>query len=117
MDKLLISSSGDNMDAGISDHFAHSAHFLVVNTLIMDYDVFPGVSENNESTGINRFAEMGITKLLTGDIDRNDYEEAISAGMDVYLCPGMTLREAIRKVSNEEIEILERVNLKDNNQS
>lgn len=112
MEKYLIASSGDNLDSKISARFGHAACFILVDPQSMEYEVYPGVSANEKSPSLARFINLGITKILCGNIGPSTFSEAQANRMNVYLCRKMSVREAVTKVANEEISPLDEPTLK-----
>ena len=113
MEKYLVASSGDTLDSKVSGRFGHSAYFLVVDPQNMEFDVYPGVGKDEYMPGIERFVNMGIKKVIVGNIGPSAYNEVTSAGCRVFLCRNMPVREAIMKVKNNEVQVLKEPTLKE----
>lgn len=112
MEKYLVASSGDTLDSKVSGRFGHSAYFLVVNPDNMEFDAFQGIG-NAEFQIIGRFINLGVKKIITGNIGPSAYYEVTSAGCEVYLCRNMPVLEAVKKVANGDIPLLQEPTLKD----
>jgi len=112
MEKYLIASSGDNLDSKISARFGHAAYFISVDPQSMEYEVYPGVSANEKSPSLARFINLGINKILCGNIGPSTFYEAQANRMNVYLCRKMNVQEAVTKVANKEISPLDEPTLK-----
>lgn len=112
MEKYLVASSGDTLDSKVSGRFGHSGYFLVIDPQTMEFKVFPGISNDEYMQGIGRFVNLGIKKVIVGNIGPAAYNEVISAGCIVYLCRNMSVREAIKKVEDGEISLLKEPTLK-----
>ncbi|MBN2213573.1 MAG: NifB/NifX family molybdenum-iron cluster-binding protein [Bacteroidales bacterium] len=111
MEKYLIASAGDTLDSKVSGRFGHSGYFLVVNPQNMEFDAFPGIG-NDESQGIGRFINLGIKKVIVGNIGPSAYNEVTSSGCKVYLCRNMSVLEAIKKVESGSVQVLKEPTLK-----
>jgi len=112
MEKYLIASSGDNLDSKISSRFGHAAYFIVIDPQSMKYEVYPGVSANEKSPSLARFINLGIKKILCGNIGPSTFYEAQANSMNVYLCRKMSVREAITQEANGEISPIDEPTLK-----
>jgi predicted Fe-Mo cluster-binding NifX family protein len=113
MEKYLVASSGDTLDSKVSGRFGHSAYFLIIDPQTMEFKIFPGIGKDEYMQGIGKFVNLGIKKVITGNIGPSAYSEAISSGCKVYLCRNMPVREAIKKVENGDIPVLEEPTLKE----
>ncbi|MFW6103687.1 MAG: NifB/NifX family molybdenum-iron cluster-binding protein, partial [Bacteroidota bacterium] len=79
----------------------------------LDYEVYPGVEPDQEKPDIGSFMKQDISKLIVGNIGPSAFNEAISFGLNVYLCRKMTVREATNKVYNNEISPMQEPTLKE----
>jgi predicted Fe-Mo cluster-binding NifX family protein len=112
MEKYLVASSGSTIDSKVSGRFGHAAYFLVVDPENMTFDAFPGIG-NGEFQIIGKFINLGINKVIVGNIGPSSYEELSSAGCKVYLCRNMTVLEAVKKVAKGDIPVLQEPTLKE----
>ncbi len=112
MEKYLIASSGDTLDSKVSGRFGHSDYFLIIDPLTMEFEAFTGVSKD-EVQNIGKFITPAIKKVIVGNIGPSLYSEVLSYGCKVYLCRNMSVNEAVRKVKNDEIQVLKEPTLKD----
>jgi predicted Fe-Mo cluster-binding NifX family protein len=112
MEKYLVASSGSTLDSKVSGRFGHAAYFLVVDPENMTFDAFPGIG-NGEFQIIEKFINLGINKVIVGNIGPSSYEELSSAGCKVYLCRNMTVLEAVKKVAKGDIPVLQEPTLKE----
>jgi len=112
MEKYLIASSGSTLDSKVSGRFGHSDYFLIVDPRSMEYEAFPGVS-NYEDQSIRKCVITDIKKVIVGNIGPALFNEVTAYGCKVYLCRNMPVQEAIKKVRNGEIPILQGPTLKE----
>jgi len=112
MEKYLVTSSGDTLDSKVSGRFGHSGYFLVIDPQTMKFEAFPGISKD-EYQNIGRFINLGIKKVIVGNIGPSAYNEVISFGCTVYLCRNMLVREAVKKVADGDVPVLKEPTLKD----
>ena len=113
MVKYLVASSGDHLDSKISGRFGHAKYFIVIDPQSMNYEVFPGVQPKEKMPGIESFMKFGINKVIVGNMGPSAFNKATRYGLSVYLCRQMTIREAVKKVHNEEIPPLKEPTLKE----
>ncbi|MBN1144206.1 MAG: NifB/NifX family molybdenum-iron cluster-binding protein [Bacteroidales bacterium] len=112
MEKILVASSGNTLDAKVSGRFGHAAYFLVVNPATMSYEAFQGVAQD-ESPEVRRYIQTGINKVIVGNIGPANYDELRAYGCKVYLCRNMQVDEAVQKVYRGEIQPMDAPTLKD----
>ena len=74
MEKYLVASSGDTLDSKVSGRLGHSGYFLVIDSQTMEFEAFPGIS-NDEYQHIGRFINLGIKKVIVGNIGPSAYSE------------------------------------------
>jgi predicted Fe-Mo cluster-binding NifX family protein len=113
MEKYLIASSGDTLDSKVSGRFGHSAYFLIIDPQTMEFKIFPGIGKEQYMQGIGKFINLGIKKVITGNIGPSAYSEVVSSGCTVYLCRNMPVREAVKKVENGDVPALNEPTLKE----
>jgi predicted Fe-Mo cluster-binding NifX family protein len=106
MERYLVASAGDTLEAKVSGRFGHSRCFIVINPQTMEFEVYPGVGKDDEFHGIGRFTNLGIKKVIVGNIGPTAYDQVTSSGYIVYLCRNMTVSEAIKKVENGDVPVL-----------
>jgi len=113
MEKYLVASSGDTLDSKVSGRFGHSKYFLIIDPQTMKFEAFRGISNDEYMQGTGRFVNMGIKKVIVGNIGPSAYKEVISSGCTVYLCRNISVREAIKKVENGDVPLLKEPTLKE----
>ncbi len=111
MEKYLVASSGDTLDSKVSGRFGHSGYFLIIDPLTMEFEIVMGVSKD-EDQKIGKFITPAIKKVIVGNIGPSSYSEALSYGCKVYLCRNMSVNEAVRKVSKDEVPELKEPTIK-----
>jgi len=113
MEKYLVASSGDTLDSKVSGRFGHSGYFLIIDPQTMEFKVFKGIGKDEYMQGIGKFVNLGIKKVITGNIGPSAYNDVISSGCTVYICRNMTVREAVKKVENGDVPVLNEATLKE----
>jgi predicted Fe-Mo cluster-binding NifX family protein len=113
MEKYLIASSGDTLDSKVSGRFGHSPYFLVINPQTMELKVFQGIGKDEYMQGIGKFVNMGIKKVIVGNIGPSAYNEVAASGCAVYICRNMPVREAVKKVENGDVPELKEPTIKE----
>jgi predicted Fe-Mo cluster-binding NifX family protein len=112
MEKYLVASSGDTLDSKVSGRFGHSAYFLIIDPQTMEFKIFSGIGKDEYMQGIGKFVNLGIKKVITGNIGPSAYNDVISSGCKVYICRNMPVREAVKKVENGDVPVLQEPTLK-----
>ncbi|HER07617.1 MAG TPA: hypothetical protein ENO20_01795, partial [Bacteroides sp.] len=112
MEKYLVASSGDSLDSNVSKRFGHSGYFLIVDPDNMEFQAFPGVSDE-ESQPVGALLHMGIKKVIVGNIGPSAYNDIKSSGGAVFLCRNMSVLEAVKKVQRGDVPEMKEPTLKD----
>ncbi|MBN2761966.1 MAG: hypothetical protein JXR41_02660, partial [Bacteroidales bacterium] len=86
MEKYLVASSGDTVDAKVSGRFGHAVFFLVVDPLTMEYKAFPGIQADESGLNIKQFITRDIKKVIVGNIGPSSFDEMVSSGFILYQC-------------------------------
>ena len=101
--KYLIAAAGADLEAKVDKRFGHPAYHLIVEAETMEFEVYPGLSENAPFKRAKRFADFGIVGVITGNMGPNAFQEFKGQGFPVYICRGMTVREAVEKAASGQI--------------
>lgn len=104
--KYLIATDGTDLEAKIAKRFGHSAYFMVVDPESEEFEVFAGVGHDEPAHGIGRFQDSGIERVILGNVGPEAFKDLQNAGWPAFLCRNMTVREALEKVKNGELEPL-----------
>jgi predicted Fe-Mo cluster-binding NifX family protein len=113
MEKYLVASSGDTLDAKVSGRFGHAVYFIVVDPLTMEFKAFPGIQADESGLNIKQFITRDIKRVIVGNIGPSSFDEMVSSGYTLYLCRNMTVYQAVEKVRNGDVEPLKYPTLKD----
>jgi predicted Fe-Mo cluster-binding NifX family protein len=113
MEKYLVASSGDTLDSKVSGRYGHSLYFLIIDPQTMEFKVFPGIDKDEYMQGVRKFVNLGIKKVITGNIGPSAYNDVISSGCTVYICRNMPVCAAVIKVKNGDVPVLKEPTLKE----
>ncbi len=97
--KLCVTSTGQDLDAGIEEHFGKADYFLIVNTGTMEVLAVPNTAHTpGRGTGAEAaqlVLDNGTDAVLTGVIGPNAFN-ALKVGLvDIY--EGATAQETVRE--------------------
>jgi predicted Fe-Mo cluster-binding NifX family protein len=97
--KIAISSSGKDLDSQIDPRFGRCAHFIILETDDMRFDVFDNENINmSGGVGIQSasfVASKGVKAVLTGNCGPKAMQTLIAGGIEVFVGQTGTVREAI----------------------
>ncbi len=110
--KYLVSAEAPDLDAKVHKRFGGATYHLVIDSETMEYIVLTGKAEDEQSHGISRFANLGVEYVLTGNVGPHAFEDFTSAGISVFPCRAMTVREAVEKVKSGSIPKLDSPTMK-----
>ncbi|HDO19669.1 MAG TPA: dinitrogenase iron-molybdenum cofactor biosynthesis protein [Thermoplasmatales archaeon] len=105
--KIVVTSSGRDMDSPVDYRFGRCPYFLIVDTDDMSFEVIPNEAANEfGGAGIKaaqNIIKLGAEALITGNIGPNAYQVLSSAGIRIFAGPEGTVRDAIESFKNNEL--------------
>ena len=104
--KLLIAAESAGLDAKIAKRFGHAPCYLILDTGQLDFTVVDGPAEDEPSYDFNRFAGKNIDGVILGNIGPQAFMNLQNLGWSIYSCIGSTVREAVQKVCDKEVDSL-----------
>ena len=110
--KYLVAANAANLDAKVHKRFGYADDFLVVDPETLEYVAYPGVGHNEPLHGIGKLQKEGIERVIVGNIGPEAFQDVKGAGWEVYLCRGMTVREAVEKVHSGQFIPIEKPTMK-----
>lgn len=106
--KVIVTSTGKNLDAKVDYRFGRSPYFILVDTENFSFESIPNeASSEFGGAGVKaaqKIIETGAEALITGDIGPNAYQVLSSAGIKMYQANDLTIKEAIEKLKNNELK-------------
>ena len=115
--KIAASSSGNNLESPIDPRFGRCAYFLIVDTDNMSFEAF-----DNESIALGGgagiqaaqfVASKGAKAILTGNVGPNAVKTLGAAGVEVFVGQNGTVREAVERYNNGNLESTRKATVKD----
>lgn len=110
--KYLIAASAPSLDAKIAKRFGHAPYYLLLDPETYDFVAIEGPGSDAPSYRIGRFAGKGVDRVLLGNVGPQAFNSLASAGWSVYSCIGVSVREAVDRVRNGAVPILEAPTMK-----
>jgi predicted Fe-Mo cluster-binding NifX family protein len=105
--KVVVSSSGNDLDSHIDPRFGRCAYFLIVETDDMRFEAFD--NENlvlGSGAGIQSaqfVVSKGAKAVITGNCGPNAMRALIAGGTEVFVGQSGTVREAVKRYINNEL--------------
>ena len=98
--KIVVTANGDTLDAPLSPIFGRCPTYIFVETDDLQYEAVsnPAISAAG-GAGIQAaqfIAQRGVEAVLTGNVGPNAFGVLRSAGVQVYLASGGSVRDAIQ---------------------
>jgi len=106
--KIAISSSGKDLNSQIDPRFGRCAHFLIIETDDMGFEVF-----NNENISLGGgagiqsaqfVASKGAKAVITGNCGPNAVRTLSAAGVKLYTGQAGTVMDALERHKNGELK-------------
>ena len=105
--KIVITSTGENLDSEVDRRFGRCKYFLLVETDSMEFE-----SISNESVmasggaGIKAaqtIANTGAKAVVTGNVGPNAFQTLTAAGLKIFTGASGTVKESIEKYKNGQL--------------
>ncbi|SLM29709.1 conserved hypothetical protein [Desulfamplus magnetovallimortis] len=114
--KVAISSSGTTLDSALDPRFGRAANFLIVDTDTMEVEVKENTQNLNlpQGAGIQAgktVAESGAQAVITGNCGPKAFNVLQMAGIKVVTGIQGTVKEAIEKFKQDELEFSQAPNV------
>ncbi len=97
--KIVVSSTGDNIDSDVDPRFGRCINFLIVDTDTMQLEVVGNSgAQSAHGAGIGaaqRVASLNVDAILTGHVGPNAHMALSKTGIKVYTGAKGTVRDAI----------------------
>jgi len=114
--KIAVSATDKNLDANVDQRFGRCRYFLIVDPESMDYKAVSnessmasgGAGIKAAETVVNNGAEI----LITGNIGPNAHRTLSAGGVKIYTGARGTIKDAIKKYKNNELNETENPNVK-----
>lgn len=101
--KYLLTLDGESLDEKVARRFGHATCYLVADTDSSTSAVFHGDVEQMDHHGLDRFAEMGLAGVITGNVGPHAWEDMQARGLQVFIARGQTGRAALAAVATGQI--------------
>lgn len=105
--KIVVSSSGKDLDSLIDPRFGRCPYFLMVETDDMSFEVFDNQSmASGGGAGIQSaqfISSKGAKAVITGNCGPNAVKTLTAAGIEVFLENTGIVREVLKKYKNGEL--------------
>lgn len=106
--KVLVSSTGDSLDAEVSPIFGRCPFFILVDTDTMQVTALPNAAINaSGGAGIqaSQFViQQGAQVVLSGNLGPNAMQVLQAAGIPFYPVSGGTVREAVEAYKSGQLQ-------------
>ena len=106
--KLVVTSTGANLDSPIDPRFGRAQHLLLVETDGMTFEAIDNPSvQASGGAGVQTaqiVATMGASAVLTGNVGPNAYYALSAAGLKVHVGAAGTVRQSIEAYLRGELQ-------------
>ena len=109
--KIVISSTGEDLNAQVDPRFGRCQYFLIVDTDTMNYKSISNESAmSSGGAGIQaaqNVAKTGAEIVLTGNMGPNAFQTLSAAEIKVFTGANGTIKEVIDKYKKGELKQIE----------
>ena len=106
--KIVVSSSGENINAQIDPRFGRCTYFIDVDSESLDFEAVPNESMMaSGGAGIQAaqaVANKGAEVVITGNVGPNAFQTLNAAGLKIIIGATGTIQEVIEKYKNGELK-------------
>ncbi len=117
--KIAISSTGDNLESDVDMRFGRCKYFMIVESDSMDFNAISNESVMASGGAGIKAAETIVNQdveiMLTGNIGPNAHRTLSAAGIKVFTGAAGTIKEAINKYKNNELNETDSANVDSHN--
>ncbi len=104
--KILIGSDGVDLNSKIAKRFGHANYYLVYDTETETLNAYQNEEEEHDHKILEKFLNEGVTVFIVGNIGPHAFERINGSSNKVYLARLMTVKDAIEKYKNNQLELL-----------
>jgi predicted Fe-Mo cluster-binding NifX family protein len=110
--KILFATDGETFESKIAKRFGHANYYLIYDSESKNLDAKINPGHDEEHSGLVDLTNEGITNFVVGNIGPNAFRILNEKKAKVYLARKYTVKEALDKFFNEELEKLTKPTLK-----
>jgi predicted Fe-Mo cluster-binding NifX family protein len=108
MKTIAISASQKSLDTPVEGLFGRSRFFILVDPETLEWEALDNLSQlsSNQLIGVmtaQSLARQNIKTVMTGKCGPKAFEELKSAGIEVILGTGGTVRQALQRLNRGEV--------------
>jgi predicted Fe-Mo cluster-binding NifX family protein len=107
--RVVVSSSGANLDAPFSHQFGRCPMFVFIETATMEFEATANpAADASGGAGIQAaqfIVDSGVGAVISGSFGPNAMNVFEAAGLPVYRFGGGTVRQAVEALGAEELEL------------
>lgn len=98
--KIAISTSGDGLDAPVDSRFGRAPRFMIIDSVSRTFSMIDNTQNLNAEQGAGiqsaqHVVDAGVSAVITGHAGPKAFKVLAAAKIDVYLCEGRTIAQAL----------------------
>ncbi len=114
--KVAITASEPSMDAPIDSRFGRAGYFLVVDIDSGGHEVIENSQNLQAAQGAGiqaarNVADSGVKTVITGNVGPKAFRTLATAGIEIYMVSGGTVREAVEQYQEGKLPRAEQENV------
>ena len=106
--RIAGTSAGNEPDSNVDDRFGRCPFFMIYDTEKKGYEsVDNRGNAGGGGAGISTaqsIMDLNVSAVITSNLGPNAYRVLNAGGIEVYLCPGVTIADAVDKFNKGELE-------------
>ncbi len=106
--KIAITSTGKDLESKVDPRFGRCQYFIVLDPETMEFTAHDnsGVMQRGGAgpVAVKTISDLGAEGVITGNVGPNAYDALSSAGIKAFIGASGTVKEAVEKWQNGELE-------------
>jgi len=112
MKKVLVASSGPNLDGKTEKRFGHSKYFILIDLESMGFQAIPNAIDGQNQVTIADILAMNIDAIITGNIGPGSFETLNQAHIPVYVVRNKTVKEVVELLKSGKLKPIDQPTMK-----
>lgn len=108
--RIAISTAGSSLDDMVDTRFGRAPRFMIVDSVTREFTMIDNTQNLNAEQGAGiqsaqNVLDAGVSAVITGHAGPKAFKVLAAAKIDVYLCDGKTIADALDAFSAGKLTI------------
>ena len=110
--KIMIATDGDNLDSKMAKRFGHAKYYLIYDDENQELIARENHGHDDNHSELVELVNSGIKTFIIGNAGPHAFDVLFRMNAKMYLARKLTVKEALEKFKNNELEELKKPTLK-----